>query len=213
MVDPNRIVAEVMAARLGAEKDIQVLRCAVGGDDFHRLVAHTPLDVVLADAGLFAASGIDEHRPRTGTPAIVLLADRRDRSTLVSAVRAGVRGWVPRSAPTGELLAAVRASAHGGTWLPPAQLTEVLGELVWSSPPEDPTRALLDTLTRREREVLSCLAEGLTRPEVAERLRMSPNTVRTHVQSTLAKLGVSSSLAAVALFRAAGDGRPDAGAR
>jgi DNA-binding NarL/FixJ family response regulator len=187
-----------------------VLRCAERGDDLRRLVAHTPLDVVLADAGLFTEAGLDEHRHRSSSPAIVLLAENRDRSMLVSAVRTGVRGWVPRTAPTGELLAAVRATARGGTWLPPALLTQVLGELVWSIPPEDPSRTLLATLTRREREVLACLAEGLARPEVAERLRMSPNTVRTHVQSTLAKLGVSSSLAAVALFRAAGDPGPGA---
>ena len=73
-------------------------------------------------------------------------------------------------------------------------------------PDRGPGPGPADALTRREREVLVCLAEGLTRPEAAARLRMSPNTVRTHVQSTLAKLGVSSSLAAVALLRSAGHG-------
>jgi DNA-binding NarL/FixJ family response regulator len=84
---------------------------------------------------------------------------------------------------------------------------------VWSSAPEDPTQTLLGRLTPREREVLSCLAEGLTRPEVAMRLRMSTNTVRTHVQSILSKLGVSSSLAAVALQRSAEHPSSGPGAR
>ena len=142
VVDPNRVVAEVMAARLGDEEDIRVLRCAEGADDFRRVATHTSLDVVLADAGLFDPAVV-EDRPPAGVPAIVLLAEHRDAARLVSAVRAGVRGWVPRSAATGELLTAVRATARGGTWLPPTLLTHVLGELVWSAPTEDPARALL----------------------------------------------------------------------
>ena len=206
VVDPNRIFAEVIAARLGNEEDIRILRCAESADDFRRLTAHTSLDVVLADAGLFDPAEVEDDHLRRGLPVIVLLAEHRDESGLVAAVQAGARGWVPRSAPIAELVTAVRATARGGTWLPPTLLTHVLGELVWSTPMEDPAQVLLHALTRREREVLGCLAEGLTRPQVATRLRMSPNTVRTHVQSTLAKLGVSSSLAAVALLRSAGHG-------
>jgi len=59
----------------------------------------------------------------------------------------------------------------------------------------------MERLTRRERDVLTCLVEGLNRPEVAMRLQLSTNTVRTHVQSILSKLGVNSCVAAVALVR------------
>jgi DNA-binding NarL/FixJ family response regulator len=209
VVDPNRVCSEVIAARLGSEEDIQVLRCVEGVADLRQLVGQAALDVVLADAGLFDPSMIPE-RQRCSRPAFVLRAEHRDRATLAPAVRAGVRGWVPRSAPVDQLLAAVRAAAGDGTWLPPTTLTQLHGDLLWPSVPEDPTRVLLAALTPREREVLTCLAEGLTRPEVATRLRMSTNTVRTHVQSTLSKLGVNSSLAAVALLRSAG---PPAGPR
>lgn len=202
IVDPNRMFREVIAVRLGAEDDIQVLRCTDAPATLCDLVAQTALDVVLADAGLFDASTTPE-RLRGSRAAVVLLGDHRDEASLVPAVGAGVRGWVPRTAPVDQLLAAIRAAAAGGTWLSPASLTRVLSDLVWSSAPKDPTQNLLGTLTPREREVLSCLAEGLTRREVAMRLRMSTNTVRTHVQSILSKLGVSSSLAAVALQRSA----------
>jgi DNA-binding NarL/FixJ family response regulator len=152
------------------------------------------------------AAGGDE----AAAPNLVLVADHADGDALIPAVRAGVRGWVPRGAAVEALLAAVRAAGAGGVWLPPRALTSVLEALVWSSPPEDPVEALLGALTPREREVLLCLAEGLGRPAVAARLGMSTNTVRTHVQSILAKLDVSSSLAAVALVRGAGHDGPDA---
>jgi DNA-binding NarL/FixJ family response regulator len=143
------------------------------------------------------------------SPAVVLLADSPDLARVGAAVRSGIRGWVPRDAGFDDLLAAVRAAADGGTWVPPKVLTVVLNELTWTPPDDDPTRALLARLTPRERDVLDCLADGLGRPEVAARLHVSTNTVRTHVQSILSKLGVNSSVAAVALLRrATNDPRP-----
>jgi DNA-binding NarL/FixJ family response regulator len=147
----------------------------------------------------------DPGRLRSGhAPALVLLADAPDLARVGAAVRSGIRGWVPRDGTLDDLLRAVRAAADGGTWVPPKVLTVILDELTWR-PPEDPTRAVLARLTPRERDVLSCLADGLGRPEVAARLHVSTNTVRTHVQSILSKLGVNSSVAAVALLRRAAD--------
>ncbi len=221
IVDASRIYVEALAARLGAEPDIHVLRCGDDTPSLRRMLTQPALDVVLGDAALFDPAWMspdDRSGPRGvddgSTPTLVLVADRTDAAGLVPAVRAGVRGWVPRGAAVDELLAAIRAAGAGGAWLPAGALTTVLEALVWSSPPEDPIEALLGALTPREREVLLCLAEGLGRPAVAERLRMSTNTVRTHVQSILAKLDVSSSLAAVALVRGARhDGAPHDGAR
>jgi DNA-binding NarL/FixJ family response regulator len=204
VVDATRVFADVIAARLGAEQDIQVLRCTDDVTAFGELATRPAFDVVLADAGLFDPSAPPENPPGRRRPAIVLVAEPRDEPRLLPAVRAGVRGWVPRSAPMATLLLAVREAATGGTWLPPAALTHVLGELMGAGDHDDPVRTLLATLTPREREVLCCLAEGLGRPAVAARLRMSTNTLRTHVQSILAKLEVNSSLAAVALLRSAG---------
>lgn len=210
IVDASRLYVEAVAARLGAEPDIQVLRCGGDAPSLRRMLDHAALDVVLGDATLFdpawlATAGPDgregHHR---GAPTVVLVAEHTEWAALVPAVRAGVRGWVPRDAAVDELLAAIRAAGSGGAWLPPRALRTVLDALVWSGPPVDPVQALLAALTPREREVLVCLADGLGRPAVAARLRMSTNTVRTHVQSILSKLDVSSSLAAVALVREAG---------
>jgi DNA-binding NarL/FixJ family response regulator len=156
-----------------------------------------------------------QHRPdapgrlRSGhSPAVVLLADAPDLARIGAAVRCGIRGWVPRDATLDDLLRAVRSAADGGTWVPPKVLTVVLDELTCRPPDDDPTRALLGRLTPREREVLDCLADGLGRPDVAARLNVSTNTVRTHVQSMLSKLGVNSSVAAVALLHRATNDPP-----
>jgi DNA-binding NarL/FixJ family response regulator len=217
IVDASRLYVEAIAARLGAEPDIQVLRCGGDAPALRRMLDRSALDVVLGDVTLFDPAWLgpaggarcgNGDGDDIGVPTVVLVAERSEFAALVPAVRAGVRGWVPRGATVEELLAAIRAAGGGGVWLPPRALTAVLDALVWSSPPEDPVETLLGMLTPREREVLLCLAEGLGRPAVAERLGMSTNTVRTHVQSILTKLDVSSSLAAVALVRGA---RPDTG--
>jgi DNA-binding NarL/FixJ family response regulator len=220
IVDGCRVFAQALAARLGEEPDIRVLRCATGPAALQHALSRSSADVVLADAALFDPERQDAEpgtadapgrgrapgpgQLRTGSSsALVLLADTADLPRVGAAVRSGIRGWVPREGTLAELLRALRAAADGGTWLPPKVLTAVLDELTWRPPDDDPTRALLDRLTLRERDVLDCLADGLGRPEVGARLHVSTNTVRTHVQSILSKLGVNSSVAAVALLRRA----------
>jgi DNA-binding CsgD family transcriptional regulator len=95
------------------------------------------------------------------------------------------------------------------THLPPALLTGVLRELTAARKHRTESERLVESLTPREREVLRCMVAGLGRKAVAERLFLSPHTVRTHMQNVLGKLGVHSTLAAVALARRAGVGPAD----
>jgi len=219
IIDGSRVFADALAARLSVEPDIRVVRCATGRPALRQALDHSSADVVLGDDLLFdpdTPSPVAGAAPlpraaldvvgRAGAcgdvrPVVVLLADHTDATRLAACLRWGVRGWVLRSSSMDDLLEAIREADAGGTWIPPRELTRVLGELVWSSPADDPFQVLMGSLTRREREVLSCLVEGLDRPAVAVRLRLSTNTVRTHVQSILAKLGVNSCVAAVALVR------------
>jgi DNA-binding NarL/FixJ family response regulator len=95
----------------------------------------------------------------------------------------------------------IRGVARGETWLPPAETGQVLGYLMADQDQRRENDQLLAALTPREREVLACLAEGAGRREVAEQLHLSAHTVRTHMQNLMAKLGVHSTLEAVAISR------------
>ncbi|HET8560601.1 MAG TPA: LuxR C-terminal-related transcriptional regulator, partial [Marmoricola sp.] len=102
----------------------------------------------------------------------------------------------------------------GETWFPPVLMTRVLDVLLQARERREQAGSVLDTLSRRELEILACLAKGLTRAQIAERYVLSPHTVRTHINNLLHKLDVHSTLAAVSLARRVGlvdlDGdRPD----
>jgi DNA-binding NarL/FixJ family response regulator len=222
IIDASRIFGETLAARLAAEPGLRVLRSGTSAGVLQQAVKHSSVDVIVCDAVLYSSANPErgqdgqQYGPDLGDgnipaddargtkPFVVLLADYDDHPRLSPAIRSGVRGWVPRDASVDDLIAAIREVSEGGTWIQPKVLTYLLGELTGASPVQDAAQKVLATLTARERDVLSCLADGLGRIEVAARLQVSTNTVRTHVQSILSKLGVGSSVAAVALARKAG---------
>ena len=136
----------------------------------------------------------------------VVLAERDDPVRAARALQAGAWGWVAKDCSLSRLLAVVRGVLRDETHLPPALLTGVLRELTAARRHRTESERLVESLTPREQEVLRCMVAGLGRKAVAERLFLSPHTVRTHMQNVLGKLGVHSTLAAVALARRAGVG-------
>ncbi|MCU7823160.1 LuxR C-terminal-related transcriptional regulator [Kitasatospora sp. DSM 101779] len=134
----------------------------------------------------------------------VVLATDDDPRRAVRALQAGASGWVAKDSSLGRLLAVVRGVLRDETHLPPALLTGVVRELTSARRDRTESERLVGTLTPREEEVLRCMVAGLGRQAVAERLYLSPHTVRTHMQNVLGKLGVHSTLAAVAVARRAG---------
>ncbi|WNO77249.1 MULTISPECIES: response regulator transcription factor [unclassified Streptomyces] len=136
----------------------------------------------------------------------VVLAEKDDPRRAALALQAGASGWVAKDCSLQRLLAVIRGVLRDETHLPPALLTGVLRELTAARKHRTESERLVESLTPREREVLRCMVAGLGRKAVAERLFLSPHTVRTHMQNVLGKLGVHSTLAAVALARRAGVG-------
>ncbi|WP_043264680.1 response regulator transcription factor [Streptomyces sp. CT34] len=153
--------------------------------------------------GIALVSGLRSSHPYLRT---VVLADRDDPRRAAAALLAGASGWVAKDCSLSRLLAVIRGVLRDETHLPPALLTGVLGELPPARRHRTESERLVESLTPREREVLRCMVAGLGRKAVAERLFLSPHTVRTHMQNVLGKLGVHSTLAAVALARRAGVG-------
>jgi DNA-binding NarL/FixJ family response regulator len=137
-----------------------------------------------------------------------MLGASAEAERIVAAIRAGVVGWVHKAEHMEYLLRVIRGVTHGESWVPPSELGKVFQLLLHEqkSPHDDYP---LVSLTARERQVLSHLADGASRKQIAERLQLSPHTVRSHMQNLMAKLGVHSALEAVALLHAASEWRQD----
>ncbi|MEV7544955.1 response regulator transcription factor [Streptomyces sp. NPDC089915] len=151
--------------------------------------------------GIALVAGVRTAHPGVRT---VVLAERDDARRAALALQAGASGWVAKDCSLSRLLAVIRGVLREETHLPPALLTGVLRELTAARKHRTDSERLVESLTPREHEVLRCMVAGLGRKDVAARLFLSPHTVRTHMQNVLGKLGVHSTLAAVALARRAG---------
>src|SRR5438034_1160635 len=114
---------------------------------------------------------------------------------------AAASAWARKDESFNHLLRVVRGTARGETWLPPAETGTVVRMLMRAQNQQQEQNTLLAALTPREREILACLADGADRRDVAEQLYLSANTVRTHLRNLMAKLGVHSTLEAVAMIR------------
>ncbi|MFE5866313.1 LuxR C-terminal-related transcriptional regulator [Streptomyces virginiae] len=230
VVDDHRIFAESLAAALAAEPDVDVSAAGSGPAALRCLERAAAegrrFDVLLVDADLGAAPGAVPAQRESGSgppPAVsdgialvagvrvshpgvrtVVLAERDDPRRAALALQAGASGWVAKDCSLSRLLAVIRGVLREETHLPPALLTGVLRELTAARKHRTDSERLVESLTPREHEVLRCMVAGLGRKDVAARLFLSPHTVRTHMQNVLGKLGVHSTLAAVALARRAG---------
>ncbi len=169
-----------------------------------RIAAATPAEVPVD--GIALVERVRSAHPTTRT---VVLAERDDARRAARALQTGASGWVAKDSSLSRLLAVIRGVLRDETHLPPALLTGVLRELTAARRHRTESERLVESLTPREQEVLRCMVAGLGRKAVAERLYLSPHTVRTHMQNVLGKLGVHSTLAAVALARRAGVGPVD----
>jgi DNA-binding NarL/FixJ family response regulator len=146
------------------------------------------LDVRMPGGGPAAASSITTRLPQT---VVLMLSVSRDEGDLLESLRRGAVGYLLKDMNPTRLSAAVRGALHGEAVVPRAMLPQLLAEL--RDLPEQRDRPPgLHRLTRREWEVLKLLCDGADTAEIADRLLLSPVTVRRHISRTLAKLGVSS---------------------
>ena len=204
VIDSERTFADALAARLEAEEDVEVVAAVHARTPAQCLIVGRYADVVLLDGDLPERAGIrlcEELSGRDEAPHVIVLSYSSEPERIVDAVRAGAVAWVRKDESLEHLLCVVRGVARGETWLPRAEVGHVLRLLMAGRQLQQDNDQLLAALTPRERDVLTCLAEGAGRREVAERLHLSANTVRTHLQNLMAKLGVHSTLEAVAISR------------
>ncbi len=198
VIDEERTFADALAIRLNAEEDLSVV--AVAQPTATTMGWHA--DVILLDADL--AGSMRLCKATSGPPhatRVIMLSHTSEPSRIIAAIEAGGRAWVRKDESVEHLLRVLRGVAHGETWLPPAETGNVRALLLNQRDRRKDGERMLALLTARERQVLACLADGASRNQVAERLNLTANTVRTHLQNIMAKLGVHSTLEAVALTR------------
>lgn len=199
LVDDHQLLTGSLAQVLSRESDIEIVGTAGTVADA-RAMSRERLDVVLMDYRLPDGTGAEATRAikaRWPSAHVVMLTALNDDETVLESIQAGADGYLTKDRAVDEVVGAVRA-AHAGETLLPRSVIMGIAQRVAAARDRTVERRPIEPLTPRELEVLRALAEGLSTPEISERLCIAPNTLRTHVQNIMGKLRVHSKLEAVA---------------
>jgi NarL family two-component system response regulator LiaR len=195
IVDDHDMVRRGLSAFLKAKSDLQLVGEARNGREALAVCEQVQPDVVLMDLVMPEMSGADAARAireRCPEVQVIALTSFQDKELVQEALRAGAISYLLKNVSANELADAIRAAHSGRSTLAP----EAAQALVQSATQEPGPG---HDLTPREREVLALMVEGLTNPQIAERLVVSRSTAKAHVSNVLSKLGVSNRAEAIAL--------------
>ncbi len=199
--DEQALFREAVKVVLSREDDLTVVGEAADGLQAVAEAERLRPDVALLDADLPNCDGIcatEQIRARVPDCRVIVFSAQEDEQILISALEAGASGYLSKGAPMEDLIHATRAVHRGDALVPPAMLGGLLRQLIYHRESRDDALRRMAVLTRREREVLVLLAQGADNDGMAQRLVISPDTARTHIQNVLGKLGVHSRLEAAA---------------
>ena len=195
--DDHTLVRQGLRRTLEQTEGIDPVGEAATGTEIVRVVKETEPDIAVLDIrmpemdGIQAAREISAHYPETG---VVMLTAYDDRHSVVEAVRAGARGYVLKTREAAQLVDTIRLVAEGNLVIDPDVVVALSDELVTAKQEE----RTADALTERELQILQLVAFGYTNRDVGQRLFISPDTVKTHLEHIYQKLGATDRTAAVA---------------
>ena len=213
IADDHPVFRFGLCAMLNAMPDTEVVGEGTTGEEVIALADSARPDVILMDINMPGMNGIEAtRRIRETNPDIrILMVTMLEDDSVFAAMRSGARGYVVKGAEPSEVLRAIRAVADGEAIFSPGIAERLIH--YFTTPPaavEDPgpsaTTPLFPDLTEREREVLALIAQGLTNSAIAERLILSPNTVRNYITEIFSKLQVADRAQAIIRARNAGLG-------
>ena len=199
IVEDERLLAELLADVVADEEDMLVVGVAATVAEATALARQRP-DVVLMDYRLPDGTGAQATRAikaRVPHTRVVMLSALQDDETLMDSIEAGADGYLTKDRAAQDIVAAIRAAQAGETLLPRSVILAI-AQRVAASRAQGDRKPHIVPLTDRELEILQAFANGQSQVEIGERLAVKPNTVRTHVDHILRKLGVHSKLEAVA---------------
>jgi DNA-binding NarL/FixJ family response regulator len=206
VADDHQVVRTGFAALLDTQPDFSVLGTASDGAEAVRLSRELRPDVVLMDVRMPGTDGIEATRQLAGgedSPRVIILTTFDLDEYVYDALRAGASGFLLKDVTAERLFDAVRVVAAGEALLAPAVTRRLISEFARLRPQASGQRerpaAAIGELTPRETEVVRLLAEGLSNPEIAARLVVTEETVKTHVSRVLHKLGLRDRTQAVVL--------------
>jgi DNA-binding NarL/FixJ family response regulator len=196
VVDDQAIVRQGLRAMLQVEVDIAVVGEAESGQQALKLVRELTPDIVLMDVrmpGMDGLATLEQLKGAARKTSVIMVTLYDEPEYLFRAVALGAAGYVLKDSSRAELLRAIRVTAEGGAIIAPSMMPQLLREVARLGYPlaTGAAQELTDKLSHRETEVLRLIAEGLTNQEIAERLIVSPTTIKSHVQNILQKLGAS----------------------
>ncbi|HEV8445300.1 MAG TPA: response regulator transcription factor [Gemmatimonadaceae bacterium] len=203
IVDDNRLVREALTAMLDRVPDLRVVGTGVADTAF---LDQVKPDVLLLDVGLVdddslgVAAALTKQAPRTKIVVMDLIPMNED---IVQFVNAGVSGFVLKDATFDEFVTTIRSVAAGGKVLPPRMAESLFSQIAsTASAAQGRARVLEDVrMTRREREVIELIGEGLSNKEIAQRLNIAAHTVKSHVRNVMEKLTLHTRLQIAAYSR------------
>jgi len=199
LADDQALVRGGFRLILEAEPDIEVVAEAADGDQAVTGALETRPDLVLMDIRMPVLDGIEAARrllPQLPGTRVVMLTTFDLDDYVVDAFRAGAAGFLLKTAPPAQLVAAIRTVHAGDGLLAPASTRRLIEQSAQSAQPAA-AGPELGTLTAREHDVLRLLARGLSNAEIAAQLVVEPSTIKSHVASLLAKLGLRDRVQAV----------------
>ena len=204
--DDQTVVREGLAAILSTDDEIEVVGLARNGTEALALTAEDRPDVVLMDLNMPVMNGVQAtQRLRRNHPdvRVLVLTTYADEAWVIDAIRAGAAGYLLKDIRRDDLVAAIKGTAEGKSFLDPT----IAGKLMRQMTAEPVVRSVdtgqVEALTERELEVLRLLAQGYNNPEIAQKLHLAAGTVRNYVSTILQKLDVEdrTQAAVVALQR------------
>jgi len=186
VADDHAILRDGIRALLGVHSDMEIVGEAEEGNQAVEKVLELAPDVVIMDIGMPGIDGIEATRrvvKKSAKSKVLILTQHNNREYIVSAIKVGAAGYLPKKALGSELISAIRSVHQGGSFLYPSAAVAIIKEYLHAAE-DDPYQSL----TAREKEVLKLFAEGKTSREIADSLGVSLKTVNGHRMEVMKKL-------------------------